>query len=487
MESTTALALSTLVDLAAESRGGSSVVLQLTQAIRSAILSGRLAAGTRLPSTRVLAKSTGLGRSTLVEVVEQLAMEGYLETRQGAPTRVALIETRARERSPSPSAEPVRSERWLLDDPPTPVGIRAFRTGLPDLRSFPSQEWATLVGKRSRHPISHDLSYAHQCGLPTLREALLVHLRQARGVIAAPQQVLIVPSAQAAFAILAQASVEPGDTVWVEDPGYPGIRSVLRSRGAVVVAQALDHAGITLPQASSAPAKLVYTTPSHQFPTGVTMPLPRRLAVLEYAASVGALIIEDDYDSEYQYHGRPIASLQGLDTQGCVAYVGTFSKTLAPGLRMAYMVVPQRWLPLVETIATVLGYAVPVHFQLAMADFISGGGFQRHLRRVTSEAGERIQLLAQTLRKARDPRLDVPTPQGGLQLCVGWNDPTPDTDIAQRLLKAEVMALPLSSLCLGVPRHGLVLGVGLVPKEDIESACSRLMTCLIYNDANPAT
>lgn len=479
MDPTTALALSTLVDLAAESRGGPSVVLQLTQAIRTAILSGRLAGGTRLPSTRVLAKFTGLGRSTLVQIIEQLAMEGYLETRQGASTRVALTETRTRERPPSPSAAaPVHSERWLLDDPPTPVGIRAFRTGLPDLRSFPSREWSTLVAKRCRRPISHDLSYAHQCGLPALQEALLVHLRQARGVQAEPQQVLIVPSAQAAFAILAQASVEPGDTVWVEDPGYPGIRSVLRSRGAVVVAQPLDHAGITLPQASSTPPKLIYTTPSHQFPTGVTMPLPRRLAVLEHAASVGALVIEDDYDSEYQYHGRPIASLQGLDTQGCVAYVGTFSKTLAPGLRMAYMVVPQRWLALVETIATVSGYAVPAHFQLAMADFMTGGGFQRHLRRVTSEAGERIQLLAKSLRQARDPRLDVPMPQGGLQLCVGWNDPRPDTDIAQRLLKADVMALPLSSLCLGTPRHGLVLGVGLVSKEDIESACGRLLACI---------
>lgn len=478
MDPTTALALSTLVDLAAESRGGPSVVLQLTQGIRSAILSGRLVGGTRLPSTRVLAKSTGLGRSTLVDVFEQLAMEGYLETRQGAPTRVALMETPTGGRRPSPPAPSVRSERWLLDDPPTTIGIRPFRTGLPDLRSFPSQEWASLVAKRCRRPISHDLSYAHQCGLPALREALLVHLRQARGVQAEAQQVLIVPSAQAVFAILAQASVEPGDSVWVEDPGYPGIRSVLRSRGAVVVAQPLDHAGLTLPQASSAPPKLIYTTPSHQFPTGVTMPLPRRLALLEHAASVGALVIEDDYDSEYQYHGRPVASLQGLDTQDCVAYVGTFSKTLAPGLRMAYMVVPPRWLALVETIATVSGYAVPAHLQLAMADFMSGGGFQRHLRRVTSEAGERIQLLAQTLRAARDPRLEVPTPQGGLQLCIGWNDPMPDTDLAKRLLKAEVMALPLSSLCLGVPRHGLVLGVGLVSRTEIESACSRLLACL---------
>jgi GntR family transcriptional regulator/MocR family aminotransferase len=478
MNPLTALHLSTLVDLARDARTSSSVVLHLTQAMRLAILGGRLPGGTTLPSTRVLAKETALGRSTWVEVIEQLAMEGYLQTRQGASTRVALIETRQRDRPVTSATETVRSDRWILDDPPTPVGIKAFRTGLPDLGSFPSEEWATLVGRRCRQPISHDLSYVHPCGVPALREALLVHLRQARGVEAEPQQVLIVPSAQAAFSILAQAAVSPGDAVWVEDPGYPGMHSVLRSRGAAVIPQPVDDAGICVRNDGSVQPKLIYTTPSHQYPTGVTMPLPRRLELLEYAARVDALVIEDDYDSEYQYHGRPIPSLQGLDTKGCVAYVGTFSKTLAPGLRMAYVVVPRRWLPLVDTIATVSGYAVPVHFQLAMADFISGGGFIRHLRRVTAEVGTRMQLLANALRRAQDPRLSIPTPQGGLQLCIGWHAATPDTTIALHLLGSGVMALALSSLFHGPSRQGLILGVGLVPGQDIEPACERLLSCL---------
>ena len=478
MNPQTALHLSTLVELARDARTSPSVVLHLTQAMRSAILSGRLPSGTRLPSTRVLAQETAVGRSTWVEVIEQLAMEGYLQTRQGASTSVAMIETRQRDRPARLKADTVRSERWILDDPPTPVGIRAFRTGLPDLGSFPSEEWATLVGRRCRQPISHDLSYVHPCGLPALREALLAHLRQVRGVHAEPQQVLVVPSAQAAFSILAQAAVSPGDAAWVEDPGYPGIHSVLRSRGATVIPQSVDDAGICVRNDGSVAPKLIYTTPSHQFPTGVTMPLPRRLDLLAFAGRVGALVIEDDYDSEYQYHGRPIASLQGLDTQGCVAYVGTFSKTLAPGLRMAYMVVPQRWLPLVETIATVSGYAVPVHFQLAMADFISGGGFHRHLRRVTTEAGARIQLLADALRRAQDPRLSIPIPQGGLQLCVGWSGTTPDTTISRHLLDSKVVALALSPMFHGPPRQGLILGVGLVPRNDIEPTCKRLLSCL---------
>ncbi|TNF54240.1 MAG: PLP-dependent aminotransferase family protein [Burkholderiales bacterium] len=477
MNKTSALALDILIELASEPRGRQSVVLHLTRAMRMAILSGRLVGGTRLPSTRTLARATGIGRSSIVEVVEQLAMEGYLETRQGACTRVAVIDTDSDTRTAPASAPPLHSERWVLDDPPTPVTTKAFRAGLPDLQGFPSAEWATLVARRCRHPISHDLSYAHQCGLPALREALLVHLRQMRGVQATPEQVIIVPTAQAAFAILADASLRPGDIAWVEDPGYPGIRSVLRGRGAHIMAKPVDQGGMTLDSGETTAPKLIYTTPSHQFPTGVTMPLPRRLALLDQAARAGALVIEDDYDSEYQYHGRPIASLQGLDSQGCVAYVGTFSKTLAPGLRMAYMVVPPRWRALVETIATVNGYAVPVHLQLAMADFISGGGFHRHLRRVTAEAGERIRLLAQTLLQAHEPRLEVPTPLGGLQMCVGWTGKAPDTELARRLLKADVVALPLSTLCHGTVRQGLVLGVGLVRKEDIGQACQRLLRC----------
>jgi len=475
MDKTSALALDILIKLANERRGHQSVVLHLTQAMRTAILSGSLIGGTRLPSTRTLARATGIGRSSIVEVIEQLAMEGYLETRQGTYTRVAVIDTDSATRTAPTSAQPVHLEHWVLDDPPAPVTTGAFRAGLPDLRRFPSREWAALVARRCRHPISHDLSYAHQCGLPALREALLVYLRQARGVRATPEQVLIVPSAQAAFAIVANACISQGDTAWVEDPGYPGIRSVLRSKGARIVAQPVDQDGMTLDSGATIAPKLVYTTPSHQFPTGVTMPLPRRLALLDHAARVGALVIEDDYDSEYQYHGRPIASLQGLDTQACVAYVGTFSKTLAPGLRMAYMVVPRRWMGLMATIATVSGYAVPVHLQLAMADFISGGGFQKHLKRVTTEAGERIHLLSRTLKQAQEPRLEIPTPQGGLQICVGWKGYMPDTELAQHLLEADVVTLPLSTLCHSTVRQGLVLGVGLVPKEDIAPACQRFL------------
>lgn len=478
MNSENQLALAVICDLASQPRVHQSLVIHLTQAIRQAILDGRLVGGTTIPSTRKLSIATGIGRSSLVEVIEQLAMEGYLETKQGASTRVALVDRVLLSRDVSPTYSAWQSERWVLDDPPTAVTSRAFRPGLPDLLSFPSKEWATLVARRCRHPISHDLSYSFQSGLPVLREALLMHLRQSRGVQATADQVFIVPTAQAAFSILADACISSGDVAWVEDPGYPGIRSVLRSRCARILPQQVDQGGISFSDFCETQPKLIYTTPSHQFPTGVTMPLLRRLELLDYAAHSGAIVIEDDYDSEYQYHGRPIASLQGLDSQGCVAYVGTFSKTLAPGLRMAYMVVPKRLAGPVETIATISGYAVPVHLQLAMADFITGGGFQRHLRRVTTEAGRRIQFLAQTLRSANESKLEVPWPQGGLQLCVGWKGLTRDTDVAHRLNDQGLTVLPLSTLCHTKPRQGFVMGVGLVPSEDIQDCCHQMLNTL---------
>jgi len=472
------LPLTVICELANLPRGSHSLVNHLTQAMRQAILDGKLPGGTLLPGTRILAEACGIGRSSIVEVIDQLAMEGYLETRQGAPTRVAAIDDAVASRKLLAPKSPVTSNVWILDDPPSPVTTRAFRPGLPELRNFPKQEWATLIAKRCRQPISHDLSYANLCGLMGLREALLVHLRQTRGVLARPEQLIVVPSAQAAFAILTQACLESGDVAWVEDPGYPGIRSVLRSKRIQMVNRPVDTGGLVVKEPGPLRPKLIYTTPSHQYPTGVTMPLQRRLELLDYAHNVGAIVIEDECDSDYQYQGRAIASLQGLDPHGCVAYVGTFSKTLAPGLRMAYLVVPPHLAALVETVATVSGYAVPTHLQLAMTDFLSGGGFQKHLRRVTTEAGARITTLERELRRAQEPRLTVPIPEGGLQLCVRWSGQTPDTEIASRLLTRDVYVLPLSSLCHACPQPGFVMGVGLVQKEEIPSAVERFVKTL---------
>lgn len=460
-------------------RHGRSWVAHLTQGLRDAILDGRLGAGVPLPSTRALAVATPLGRSTWVGVFEQLTLEGYLVSQQGAPTRVGAVSVTPRAEPPStappaPRAVPP-SPRWRLDDPPSPIGTEAFRPGLPELQAFPAREWAARVARRCRAPALDDLGYAQTSGTPALREALLQHLRQTRGVRAQPEQLLVLPSAQAAFAVVADACLTSGDVAWVEDPGYPGIRSVLRSRGATVVAQPVDAAGLTLDH-EGAPPRLIYVTPSHQLPTGVTMPLPRRLALLEWAARWDALVIEDDYDSEYQYHGRPVPSLQGLDRHDCVVYVGTFSKTLAPGLRIAYLIAPPRWRARLEAVAWINGYGVPVPWQNAMADMLADGGLQRHLRHAVARANARLLRLTDCLRAAGDARLLIPEPAGGLQLCVGWQGQTPDTLVAERLRHQGLHIQALSAWCHTSKRQGFVLGIGLVPMHSVAEAAQRFLT-----------
>jgi GntR family transcriptional regulator/MocR family aminotransferase len=459
---------------------------QLYRQLREAVLAGRLLPRTPLPSTRDLALVLGLARSTVVDALDQLKAEGYLETRQGAATCVAALErkmlgaglaSRALVADTPPAetlAATVQEQRaqWRNDDPPRPVTLRAFRPGLPDIRAFPAREWATHLARRARHPASHDLSYAGYLGVPALREQILSHVRLARHVQARPEQVILLPSAQAAFDLVAQLVLEPGDTAWTEDPGYPGIVSVLRAHKARIDPMPVDEQGLQ-PTATGPRPRLVYVTPSHQYPTGVTMSLPRRLSLLTLARRTGAAIIEDDYDSEFQYQGQPTASLQGLDRHGCVHYVGTFSKSLAPGLHVAYLIVPERFVDLAHAVATVRGLTVPIHVQLALADFLEAGGLRRHIRAMNSEYGARMAILVESLRQSS--LLTVPAGVGGLQLCVGWSGEPVDTVAVAALQAAGIAAAPISPMCSVVRHNGLLLGVGLVQQHEVQAAAK--MTC----------
>ncbi len=465
---------------------------QLYLQLREAVLAGRLLPNTPLPSTRELAAVLGLARSTVVEALDQLKAEGYLETRQGAATRVAALERKmlgvgsqglrarstARDATPTTHGTAAAQEhrpQWRNDDPPSPVTLRAFRPGLPDIRAFPSREWAAHLARRARHPGSHDLSYAGYAGVPALREQILHHVRLARHVQARPEQVIVLPSAQAAFDLVAQMVLEPGQTAWTEDPGYPGISAVLRAHKARVVPTPVDEQGLQAGQTGPRP-RLVYVTPSHQYPTGVTMSLPRRLALLALARSADAAIIEDDYDSEFQYQGQPTASLQGLDRHGCVHYVGTFSKSLAPGLHVAYLIVPERFVELAHAVATVRGLTVPIHVQLALADFLEAGALRRHIRQMNAEYGERMTILADRLRTER--LFTVPARPNGLQLCVGWAGGPADAAAVAALRTAGIAASAISPLCSQVQHNGLLLGIGLVQRHEIEAA-SQLMCAVL--------
>lgn len=467
---------------------------QLYRQLRDAVTEGRVPSGATVPSTRELADVLGVSRSTLVEALDQLRVEGYLETRQGSATRIAALNPahlgQRRHGAPGSGhsassaagadAPPMTLDHWVQDDPPTPVTVRAFRPGLPDIRAFPAREWATHLARRARQPASHDLSYVGHTGVPSLREQIVRHVGESRHVIAKPEQVIVLPSAQAAFDVAIRCSLRAGDPAWVEDPGYPGIRTLLRAHGARIIPVPVDAEGMRPAQLRSKP-RLIYLTPSHQYPTGTMLSLPRRLELLDIARRHGAAIIEDDYDSEFQIDGQPIASLQGLDRSGCVHYVGTFSKSLAPGLRVAYLIVPPRHVELAETIASASGLGVSVHVQLAMADFMADGALRRHIHRMRVEYGERLSLLYRTLVSSGIERVLPGPPSGGLQLCVALPPGASDTQVVTDLSRQGLHALPLSTLSHEqewMGKSGLLLGIGLVPLSEVEARAREMCAAL---------
>ncbi|RZK88420.1 MAG: PLP-dependent aminotransferase family protein, partial [Methylobacterium sp.] len=315
---------------------------QVYRAVRERILSGQLAPGQRLPSTRALALALGVARSTVVQAFERLRAEGFLEAATGSATRVATLSTPfaahaergAARAAPASLPYPAEPERG------------SFQPGVPSLSDFPHAAWARCLGARARSLRVHDLGYGSASGLAELRMAILDHVSASRGVAASPDQVVILPSTSAAIDLIARLLLQPGvaggDTAWIEEPGYPVAQAVLRSAGARLVGVPCDADGMDITRAAGPPPRLIYVTPSHQYPTGAVMSLHRRLALLETAQRCGATVLEDDYDSEFQRSSRPIAALQGIDRGGCVAYLGTFSKVLAPGLRIAYAILPSR-------------------------------------------------------------------------------------------------------------------------------------------------
>jgi GntR family transcriptional regulator/MocR family aminotransferase len=444
---------------------------QLYRWLRDRILAGGMPAGSRLPPSRGLAASLGVARSTAVAAYERLKAEGYLEARMGSASRVAAMATPPAIAAPAASAPPPREERGA---------DRAFEPGIPDLAAFPHAAWARCLGARARALRIHDLGYGAASGIPDLRAAILDHVAAARGVVAEPRQVLVLPTTGAAIDLLARLRLRPGrDTAWMEEPGYPTAQALLRAAGARVLPVPCDAAGIDVGGAFGTAPRLIYATPSHQYPTGVTMTLPRRLALLERARAAGALVLEDDYDSEFQYGSRPIAALQGIDRSGVVAYLGTFSKILSPGLRVAYAVVPAWLAEDAAEAARLRGAVVPVHVQAALADFIREGRLRAHVRRMNGVYAARMAAVAAALRRHCGDLLVVGDGAGGLQLPAWFRDAAVDDAAAARALAAEGFApRPMSRFHLGPPRPGLLFGIAAADPAAADAAAARIARML---------
>ena len=374
--------------------------------LRSAILEGRIVPGARLPATRDLAREYKLARATVVTAFEQLKSEGYVEGRVGAGTYVSEVlpddflqvgrTSAERPRGPArgmvvlrpaPAAVPRRSE---------PRITRAFRANQAALDVFPTTLWAQVVARRLRRASAQLLSGGEALGYRPLRQAVAAYLNASRGVKCSADQVLIISGVQEALERAAHLLIDPGDPVWVEDPGYPGADIVFRAVGAKVCPVPVDAEGLDLEWGRRrwARAKLIYVTPAHQFPLGVTMSLRRRLALLEWARRSRTLIFEDDYDSEYRYQGRPIPALQGLDRAGVVIYAGTFNEVLFPALRLAYLVVPPGMVDRFAAAQSVSMRHAPLLDQAALCDFITEGHFARHIRRMRELYSERLAVFS---------------------------------------------------------------------------------------------
>jgi len=385
---------------------------QLYDALRAAILDGRLPAGARLPATRVLAVDLGLSRTTVLTDMAQLLAEGYVEGKTGSGTYVArvlpdapflvaspLASDRAAVGEGAPAPEPDRTlshcGRLLMaapSAPPRDAGApRAFRTGVPALDVFPWKAWLRIEARCLRRLSGALRLYDNPAGYRPLRQAIADYLGAARAVRCDPDQVIVVTGSQQALDLVARLLLDPGDAVWVEDPGYGGAKGALAAAGARLVPVPVDAEGLDVAAGMRrhASARLACVTPSHQYPLGVTMSLTRRLALLRWASDAGAWVLEDDYDSEYRYAGRPLAALQGLDTAGRVIYMGTFSKVLLPALRLGYLVAPPDLADAFARAKALTDCGSPVLGQAVVADFLAEGHVGRHIRRMRALYSER--------------------------------------------------------------------------------------------------
>ena len=465
------------------------------ECIRGAIHDGSLAPTTRLPPSRDLAAELGLSRNTVMFAYEQLLAEGYVHARIGSGTFVSATAPEAFLNAAAvaaaevrPSAMPGLSPRGqllLAKSSASPTQWGAFMPGVPDVTRFPHRRYAQIAARLWRSPQPEWLSYGgHGGGLPALREALATHLRVARSVRCEADQVLITEGIHQAIDLVVRLLGSSGETAWVEEPSYWGIRSLLQVSDIRMVPMPVDEEGLKLPDArggSFAPApRFIFVTPSHQYPLGAVMSLKRRRALLEFAHRRGSWIVEDDYDSEFRFSGQPIPSLQGLELDAPVIYVGTFSKTLYPGLRMGYLVLPRALAAAFQTAHSELYRAGHLMTQATVAEFMQAGDYAAHIRRMRLLYAKRRSILVGLVERYLGPAaLHEHDSKAGLHLVLRLSDESDDVAIAEAASQHGITVRPLSRYFIGsAVQRGLLLGYACVPEEAIGPAFEVLLTCL---------
>ena len=479
----------------ADRQSGIPLYRQIYDGLRSAILDGRLEPGKRLPSTRTAALELGVARNTVIAVFEQLVAEGFLRSQVGDGTWVADFE-------PELLSRPVRKVRNspgvrrgdMSMGTHSPLSARgraivgvgrgapgpldgAFQPGLPDITAFPHRTWARILARHARTPERARLGYGDAAGDPRLRASIAAYVTATRGVRCSPERVVVVAGAQAALDLCVRLLLDPGERAWIEEPGYAGARAALLGAGARIEPVPVDAEGLDVAagEARCPRARLAYITPSCQFPLGATLSLERRLRLLDWAERTGAFVIEDDYDSEYRYRGRPIAAVQGIDVNGRVAYVGTFSKTMFPALRVGYVIVPEGLAAAFARAVRNTGQSVPQPVQGALADFIDAGHYGRHVRRMRALYARRQAHLFALVREHLSDVMELVPCEAGMQVA-GWLvNGLDDHAVATAGERAGLALAPISGYWMGTGgRAGLHLGYAGVSEEALGQAVPKL-------------
>lgn len=453
----------------------------LHECLRAAIRDGTLAAGTRLVASRTLAEELGVARNSVLYAYEQLASEGYVVSDRRGTVVAAIAPGHARvQAAPAPQQAGLSRRARNLREVSGPASMMgAFVAGVPALDHFPLPLWRRMLERSLRTLTVEQLNYADSCGEMALRAAIADHLRASRGVVCTAQQVFITDGTQSSLDLCMRALADEGDTIWMESPGYAGAQAAARAAGLDLAAIDVDQDGIapTPDDWQQRPPRLIYTTPSHQYPTGGVLPLLRRLALIESARAAGALIIEDDYDSEFRHDGPPLPAMQGLAPDAPVVYLGTFSKTMFPALRIGFLVAPTELAVQLAQMRAQSHARGRVAEQLALAEFLHSGQFALHLRRMRRLYRQRRDALAAALEQHVGTMAEVHGASAGMHLVLRFLDPQLD-DIAISVQAREqgIVVHPLSGDALKGESGwcGLMIGYAQIPAEQMDGLVRQL-------------
>lgn len=465
-------------------RKGPPLFQQVYSGLREAILSGAFPGGTKLPSTRDAAEQLGISRTAVLLAYDRLLAEGFAAGRRGSGTYVAHGVS-ARQPAAIENPVPLQLSRFgstAADSWPRVSFPRRrssavpydFAYGRSDLETFPFEMWRRILLRHARKASVAALDYGPATGNVALREAICAHLRRTRAVICDLSQVMVVNGSQQALDLVARVLIERGDAVAVEDPSYQGTQEVLRAAGARLIPTPVDGDGLSTARLPRN-ARLAFVTPSHQFPTGATLSVARRLELLEWAKRRNAVVVEDDYDGEFRYDGRPVESLQSLDREGRVVYIGTFSRTVFPAIRIGYLIMPQRLVAALSGAKWLADRHTATLEQQTLAEFIDAGMYERNLRRVRRRNAARRQALIDSAGEHLGSRVDLTGDGAGTHVVLWPRRRIAEADLVAAAMAKGVGVYPISPYYVGVPpRTGILLGYTRLKEGQIREGIRRL-------------